>query len=194
MDARKCYISDFLNGSKQILVPLFQRPYEWKFPNWEVLWNDLLEQYEKQDNELSVQHFTGAIVTAPTRSVPIGVSKSLVIDGQQRLTTIIIIICAIRSLISKETLQYKRLTSLLINEYEEQLDYYKLLPTQPDREAFQALINYQHNDLKYKSSLFSEAYDYFIEKLKGKDSDNNDIDLEKMVEALKSRVISLSYI
>ena len=101
MEARPCPISEFLNGTKQMLVPLFQRSYEWDVREWEALWDDLLEQYEKQDEELFITHFTGAIVTAPARSVPVGVSKYLVIDGQQRLTTFTIIICAIRSLLQK---------------------------------------------------------------------------------------------
>jgi uncharacterized protein with ParB-like and HNH nuclease domain len=146
MDAHPCPISEFFNGTKQMLVPLFQRSYEWSDRHWERLWDDLLEQYEKQGEELFVTHFTGAIVTAPAHSVPVGVSKYLVIDGQQRLTTIAIIICAIRSLFPKNTPQFRKLTKLLINEDDEGLDYYKLLPTQPDREAFQALVN-EHSPL-----------------------------------------------
>ena len=138
MEARPCPISEFLNGTKQMLIPLFQRPYEWSTREWEVLWDDVLEQYENGDESASPSHFTGAIVTAPAKSVPIGVSKFLVIDGQQRLTTVSMIICAIRSLIPKTTAQYRKLTKLLINEDDEDLDYYKLLPTQSDRPAFQA--------------------------------------------------------
>jgi len=71
MDAHPCPISEFFNGTKQMLVPLFQRSYEWSDRHWERLWDDLLEQYEKQGEELFVTHFTGAIVTAPAHSVPV---------------------------------------------------------------------------------------------------------------------------
>lgn len=184
MEARPCPISEFLNGTKQMLVPLFQRPYEWNVREWDALWDDLLEQYERQNDDIFVSHFTGAIVTAPARSVPVGVSKYLVIDGQQRLTTVTIIICAIRSLLPKETAQYRKLTKLLVNEDDEGLDYYKLLPTQPDREAFQALMNEQ----EHEPSRFSEAFEYFRKKLKGVDSDGGAIDLERMAEALKTHL------
>ena len=70
------------------------------------------------------------------------------IDGQQRLTTVTIIICAIGSLLPRETAQYRKLTKLLVNEDDEELDYYKLLPTQPDREAFQALVNEEDTELQ----------------------------------------------
>ena len=184
MEARPCPISEFLNGTKQMLVPLFQRSYEWDVCEWEALWDDLLEQYEKQDEELFITHFTGAIVTAPARSVPVGVSKYLVIDGQQRLTTFTIIICAIRSLLQKNTPQFRKLTKLLVNEDDEGLDYYKLLPTQLDRDAFQALVN----ESKHEASRFSVAFDFFRRKLTGGDSDGLAIDLDRMAEALKSRL------
>lgn len=160
MEARPCPISEFLNGTKQMLVPLFQRPYEWHDREWGALWDDLLEQYERSDEDIFATHFTGAIVTAPARSVPIGVSKYLVIDGQQRLTTVTIIICAIRSMLQKETAQYRKLTKLLVNEDDEGLDYYKLLPTQPDRDAFQALLN----EKQHEASRFSEAVVFFLQK------------------------------
>lgn len=184
MEARPCPISEFLNGTKQMLVPLFQRSYEWDVREWEALWDDLLEQYEKQEEELFVTHFTGAIVTAPAHSVPVGVSKYLVIDGQQRLTTFTIIICAIRALLQKNTPQFRKLTKLLVNEDDEGLDYYKLLPTQPDRDAFQALVN----ESKHEASRFSVAFDFFRRKLTGVDSDGVAIDLDRMAEALKSRL------
>jgi uncharacterized protein with ParB-like and HNH nuclease domain len=130
MEARPCPIIEFFNGSKQLLVPLFQRPYEWGPREWEVLWADLLEQYERRNEDIVASHFTGAIVTAPARSVPVGVSKYLVIDGQQRLTTISILICALRSLTDPISQKYRKLTSFLVNEYDEGLDYFKLLPTQ----------------------------------------------------------------
>ncbi len=184
MEARPCPISEFLNGTKQMMISLFQRPYEWNTREWEILWEDLLEQYENSDESVAPLHFTGAVVTAPARSVPVGVSNFLVIDGQQRLTTVTMIICAIRSLIPRTTAQFRKLTMLLINEYDEGLDYYKLLPTQPDRPAFQALVKEE----EHEASRFSQAFDFFRKRLKGTDSDGNAIDLDRMAETLKNRL------
>ena len=115
MEARPCQIVEFFNGEKQLLVPLFQRSYEWGPREWEVLWADVLEQYEQADMQASASHFIGAIVTAPARSVPVGVYKNLVIDGQQRLTTISILICALRSFADRETPKFRKLNRL-VNE------------------------------------------------------------------------------
>ena len=131
MEARPCAISEFVNGTRQMLIPLFQRPYEWNTQEWQILWDDLLEQYENGDKSASPSHFTGAIVTAPAKSVRSAYQSF-------SLTTVSMVICAIRSLIPQTTAQYRKLTKLLINEDDEDLDYYKLLPTQPDRPAYQA--------------------------------------------------------
>lgn len=69
---------------KQYVVPLFQRSYSWNKKEWLTLWEDLKELY---DSENPRQHFMGSIVTIPAKSVPEGVAKFLLIDGQQRITT-----------------------------------------------------------------------------------------------------------
>lgn len=188
MEARPCQISEFFNGTKQLLVPLFQRPYEWGPAEWEVLWTDLLEQYERADEELVASHFTGAIVTAPARSVPVGVSKHLVIDGQQRLTTVAVLICAMRSLLPQDTAGHRKLTRLLVNEDDEGLDYFKLLPTQPDRVAFEGLIR----QTPLANTRFTQALDFFRKKIAGKDSDDNAIDLPKLAETVQNRLTVVS--
>lgn len=57
------------------------------------MWNDVIEQANHEDVR---PHFFGSIVTAPAKSVPQGVGKYLLIDGQQRLTTTQILLAALR--------------------------------------------------------------------------------------------------
>ncbi len=52
--------------------------------------------YPAEDVSDKGTHFMGAVVTMPARSAPVGVSKFLIIDGQQRLTTISLLMCAVR--------------------------------------------------------------------------------------------------
>lgn len=188
MEARPSTIIEFFNGARQMLVPLFQRPYEWGKREWQTLFDDVMEQYERSDADSAGAHFTGAIVTAPARSVPVGVSKFLVIDGQQRLTTLAIILCALRSLVPRDSRTYNRLTNLLINQDEDGLDFYKLLPTQLDRTAFQALVD----NVPHGASRFHEAFDYFRDRLRGRDSDDESIDLERMVQTVQHRLMVVS--
>ena len=92
METSPVYIIQYYDGSKQNIIPLFQRPYSWEKKDWSAMWNDLMAQYA----EPRQVHFMGAIVTVPVKSVPVGVTKHLVIDGQQRLTTLSILLSAVR--------------------------------------------------------------------------------------------------
>lgn len=93
MEAAPVNIIQYFDGAKQGIIPLFQRPYSWEMKDWKTLWEDVADQYLPNDR---TSHFMGAVVTVPVKTVPVGVTKHLVIDGQQRLTTVAILLCAIR--------------------------------------------------------------------------------------------------
>jgi len=108
----------------------------------------------------------GSIVTIPTNSIPEGVSKYLLIDGQQRLTTIFILLCAVRDYakqIEEEKLAAKIDNTILVNPYEKGLDYYKLQPTQVDRDVFHKLIRSEEQDQNWE---ILECYNFFLKKIK----------------------------
>lgn len=143
MNANETKLQPILEGTKQYIVPLFQRPYSWGKDQWSRLWEDLMDLSEETDPRT---HFMGSIVTMPTTSVPEGVTKYLLIDGQQRLTTIFVILSLLRdSALGKEDEKKGKLAAeiqntLLVNQYKEETDYFKLLPTQVDREFFEKLV------------------------------------------------------
>jgi uncharacterized protein with ParB-like and HNH nuclease domain len=93
MQASETKLQQIIEGTKQYVVPLFQRSYSWRKLQWQQLWDDILELSTSENPRL---HFMGSIVTMPTTSVPEGVTKYTLIDGQQRLTTIFILLCALR--------------------------------------------------------------------------------------------------
>src|SRR5260370_34518007 len=97
MKASETHLGKILEGTNQFVVPLFQRPYTWDESRWKVLWSDLVELCEDEvEASRAKPHFLGSIVTVPTRSVPEGVTKYLLIDGQQRLTTLQVLLAALR--------------------------------------------------------------------------------------------------
>jgi len=89
MKASETKLRRVIEGTNQYVVPLFQRKYSWESKEWNTLWEDLMELYE-EDKPRS--HFIGSIVTMPTQAVPEGAAKFLLIDGQQRFTTIFILL------------------------------------------------------------------------------------------------------
>jgi hypothetical protein len=190
MEASPAQIIEFFNGFKQSVIPLFQRPYEWKEREWNTLWQDVLERYEA---EKDLSHFMGAIVTMPAKSVPVGVSKYMVIDGQQRLTTIAILLCAIRDELPEDAKPQKNRIQnhYLTNDGYEDWEYLKILPTQlsGDRAVFRILVLAEASD--WASNIFA-AYKYFRGRLKGKTSEGEPIDLKRLLEVIERRLTVVS--
>lgn len=163
MQAKETKLQDIIEGTKQYVIPLFQRTYSWTPKEWEVLWKDLVELCESENPRT---HFIGSIVNMPTVSVPEGVAKYLLIDGQQRLTTIFVLLTLLRN--KAREAQNARFAdeinnTLLVNQYKDGADYYKLMPTQVDRTTYQNFIN--GNPHEFENQL-TRAYDFFDKKLK----------------------------
>lgn len=182
MEASPARVMQYFNGEKQNLIPLFQRPYTWPDNRWQALWDDLMVQYEVGD---AGTHFMGAIVSVPARSVPVGVSKYLIIDGQQRLTTISILLCVLRDCLdlnSASRIQEVYLT----NRFRGPEDTLKFVPTQADRDIYRAIALDRQVPPNNKDVRMAAAYHFFKNKL-SKDSDFNDqpIDPAKVLITLE---------
>ena len=93
MKASEAKLQRVIEGANQFVVPLFQRKYSWDSKEWNTLWEDLKELYEEDSKR---NHFIGSIVTMPTQAVPEGVAKFLLIDGQQRFTTVFVLLAVLR--------------------------------------------------------------------------------------------------
>ena len=170
MQASETKLQQIIEGTKQYVVPLFQRPYSWKKSEWQMLWDDLLDLCEL---ETPRTHFMGSIVTMPTNSIPEGVSKYLLIDGQQRLTTIFILLCALRN--HARQIEDKRLSAkidaILTNLHEDGMDYFKLQPTQVDRDVFHQLIQDNESNEVIENNSILECYTFFFKKIRQLNSD-----------------------
>lgn len=162
MHAKETKLQEILEGTKQYVIPLFQRSYSWTSKEWGVLWKDITELAELDNPRV---HFIGSIVNMPTTSVPHGVSKFLLIDGQQRLTTIFIILAILRNKAREagnNKLADKIHNTLLVNQYEDGNDYYKLLPTQLDRLSFMHIIDKDGES----DNQVNEAFLFFEKKFR----------------------------
>ena len=154
MDARARTIRNILYSGDQYLVPFFQRRYAWRREHWNRLWNDLLLL---KDDGLDQQHFLGPLVCTPERSVPGELPRYLLIDGQQRLTTLSLILTALRDVarehglgdlaaeVQEDYLTHKRKTDL---------QHYKILPRVEDRAVLIGLINGKIAKEERKSGIY----------------------------------------
>ncbi len=144
------------------------------------MWDDVLVQYDADDKSA---HFMGTIVSVPARSVPVGVSKYLIIDGQQRLTTVSILLAALRDTLDENS--SARIQEVyLTNRFRDPEDTLKFVPTQIDRDRYRSIIldRYVPDD----QSLMSEGYAYFKNQLlKGIDPNGDPIDRAKVLTTVE---------
>ena len=138
MKAGEIIFQSQLNGDVQYNIPLFQRTYNWQESQWERLWDDLLEIYAMPQPK---NHFIGSVVTHPMTGIAGGTSKFAVIDGQQRITTLLIMLAVIRNGAKADpeewtTLEDQIYKSSLINEFADGAGRIKLMPSRRDRDSF----------------------------------------------------------
>jgi len=182
MEASPARVIQYFNGEKQNLIPLFQRPYTWTENNWQTLWDDLMVQYEVGDTGT---HFMGAIVSVPARSTPVGVSKYLIIDGQQRLTTVSILLCALRDVLDANSAS--RIQEVyLTNRFRDLEDTLKFVPTQADRDIYRSIALDRKVPENDKDVRMAAAYYFFKNKLlKGPDPNGDPIEPAQVLTTLE---------
>ena len=171
MDARKGNIYEILNGNKQFLIPVYQRYYSWDIEQCKRLWNDIVEMQKKG----KVGHFVGSIVNIAEQAMPTGVQKYMIIDGQQRMTTLSLLLLALRDYAINNpedtTINARRIDNMLLkNEYESGDERYKLLLTETDRDILMRLVEEKPIPDDTRSKLL-DNYKFFAgkiaEKVKG---------------------------
>ncbi len=139
------------SGSPQFVVPLYQRTYAWQARQVNQLWADIAEQMEALVDELPGSgHFIGSIVLAPTPAVMGDVSRYLVVDGQQRLTTISLALAALRDLlrpVAQEDAERVH-DQYLVNRHKKGDRRTKFVPTQDDRADYACVIDGRGSEAK----------------------------------------------
>lgn len=169
MDARKGNIYEILNGNKQFLIPVYQRYYSWDIEQCTRLWNDIVDMQKKG----KVGHFVGSIVNIAEQAMPTGVQKYMIIDGQQRMTTLSLLLLALRDYAIKNpddtTINARRIDNMLLkNEYESGDERYKLLLTETDRDILMRLVEEKPIPDDTRSRLL-DNYKFFAGKIADKE-------------------------
>lgn len=172
-------IIKFLDGSdKRFIIPVYQRNYSWQKKQCEKLFNDLKNLINKSD----VPHFFGSVVSSQAEGE--GKEDYLIIDGQQRLTTISILLVAIVKLLEEKRvstfdprLEEKITKKHLVDEYQDDQRKIRLKPIKDDCRAFDALFGSE--DDYVLSSNVTKNFLYFKERII-----EENIDVSMLYEAI----------
>lgn len=151
MQANPRSLDALFNSQLRYVVPMFQRLYVWQEnPQWATLWEDVTEKAALQlVGSESNPHYLGALIIEGVRpSSPREVKRFLVIDGQQRLTTLLLLFCAYRDMARKNewktldraTTRYLENADTDVMEHPEE-EQFKLWPTTLNRDIFRKVIS-----------------------------------------------------
>lgn len=168
LQAGETTLNKLLNTSRQFIVPIFQRNYSWQKRQYEQLWFDILRASKFKEKQ---NHFIGSIVYIDMGTPAGRPQQLLLIDGQQRLTTISILLCAIKDYVQKFNLETKLINlakiknQFLYNSDEIDEDRYKLLLNVQDKETYIKLIDNTIFTVNKPATNIIKCYEFFYERI-----------------------------
>lgn len=185
MKAGETQFVNFLNQNQQLIIPVYQRTYSWGINQCRQLWEDLMKVI-KNNTEA---HFIGSIVyVSDGLYVNTETQSYLVIDGQQRLTTISLLFLAIRDRLKTNnsfSVNERQITNqFLTNEFALQDKKNKLCLTQSDKVVFEKLLNSQKVEENEKQNKIWLNYNYFAEEL-----NETKINLDELYSGIRRLII-----
>lgn len=183
MDGKAVKLIKYLDGSeKRFIIPVYQRNYSWKIENCRQLYDDLVKVSKSQRS----MHFFGSLV-----SVYNGTSEEfLIIDGQQRVTTISLLLLAIHNILKNDKLiaednklQEKVYNKYLVDEYDPSERRIKLKTVNRDFDAFEKLFDEEPSEYIPDSDI-TINYLYFYERIL-----KEEISIDELYDAISKLMV-----
>ena len=164
MIADKSNMFAILNGYKQFTIPVYQRFYSWGLEQCRRLWQDILNMQKTG----KPGHFIGSIVNIAEKAAATGVQTFMIIDGQQRMTTLTLMLIALRDYAEDHPdivgVNTPMITSMCLkNDYQEGLNRYKIVLTEADRQELIDLI--ERKPMQKSDSHLIKNYHYFYDRI-----------------------------
>lgn len=182
----------FQGASQQFRIPLWQRRYSWDGTDWAALWRDLMRVVDGE----AQNHFVGSVVlqVLPFSGSPSHAKQYWVVDGQQRITTLTIVVCAIRDRLvelasadQKGSVRDNLTAQLLMNPNLAEGHRERLVLQETDQAALSDLIAGN----KTGDSKLGRAYEYFEKCLETLDEERSNLLLSKILVALSAVWVTL---
>ncbi len=181
MKGSECKFVKYMEGSdKRFVIPVYQRNYDWKTENCKQLYDDLVKIVRNHRKS----HFFGSLVSIYN---PEGYHEEfLVIDGQQRLTTISLLFLAMYNLLEQgmvetdnDRLKQRIYEDYLVDKYQPEDTRIKLKPVKNDKLAFDKL--FAEPDAHVRESNLTVNYNYFYDRIQ-----KQEITIDQLFDAIRS--------
>lgn len=141
MDAKHTPLCRVLATELQFVVPIYQRKYSWRMDECKKLLEDIIRASKKNDDDY---YFIGSLVYVTIPTKPGENPRYIVIDGQQRITTILLILIALEQKLDRIGQQQKikeKIHDYVINRHEDGEKRYKLVLTPSDKGTMQSIVD-----------------------------------------------------
>ena len=187
MKGSEAKLVSYMQGSdKRFIIPVYQRNYDWRYENCKQLYDDLIAIIRKKRSS----HFFGSIVSVHNDGE---FNEYLIIDGQQRLTTISLLMLAMYNLMksgivtpTQANLADKIYKTYLIDEWQEEDTRIKLKPVKNDSTAFDLLFKDEEDYIQ--GSNLTVNYNYFYSRIQ-----KEEISMDELYSAItKLEIINIT--
>ncbi|NNU78362.1 DUF262 and DUF1524 domain-containing protein [Clostridium estertheticum] len=181
MKAGETTLIKLMQGAVQFVVPIYQRTYSWSFKQCDQLWKDIIQITLKQDDSV---HFIGSVVYIDLGTPHGKPQQLLLIDGQQRLSTLSLLLCALSRYVEDNKLEDKINPNkiknyFLINSEESGMDKYKLILTEQDKDTFIHILNKTEKNVFNPSVQILKNFNHFSEIIQ-----NSEVSIENIYEGI----------
>lgn len=188
MKGAEIRLAVYMEGAtKRFIIPVYQRNYDWKMENCKQLYDDLVKVVKQKRKS----HFFGSIVSVYE---PSGKNTEfLIIDGQQRLTTVSLLLLAMYNLVSNDVVKsedgnfmQRIYEEFLVDKYQPKETRIKLKSVKNDKNAFVKLFEDESEHIK--ESNITANYNYFYERIQ-----KNEITIDELFDAIyRLEIISIT--
>jgi uncharacterized protein with ParB-like and HNH nuclease domain len=180
IDVKEISLGRLLESSEVYKIPEYQRPYSWNVEQWEDLFNDIKELNE---NEV---HFLGSIIVV-SEAHKLGINYFNIVDGQQRLATLLTLLAVIRDLAKEKSdnvladhINNKFLYNIIYEDNREK-KVLKLILGKQDNNVFQKILESEKVD---ENHLIYNCYKFFRERIL-----KEDLDLGKFFIKIRDNIV-----
>lgn len=184
MEASKQWLlNEFIGGNKTVFsIPVYQRNYDWSETHCNKLLDDI-----KKIHDRNHKHFIGTLLIMQTNKNSFRLQDFTIIDGQQRLTTVILFLKALADLAGELSLTDKKeeILSYLYNQHCDETYKVKLKPIMSDSIIFDLLLNNKFDEIEKNYSDSHIIKNYLVAKKRFASWFEEGLSIDQILEAMQ---------